>query len=165
MLTDQKVTYASFVCDHRLLKTEPWLIRLVVGREKFRNMKIQVLQFQIWLIKHTYQQHHQMQQREHVLWAAIWNNSSYLIHGTPKIYEISFEIFTWWYIRTIQFTNLVYIYEYVYIIIKKGMYGLKYTTLLAYQQLANILNVAGCTPILRSTCMWKHKTRKTEGSV
>ena len=47
VLTDQKVTYASFVCDHRLLKTEPWLIRLVVGREKFRNMKIQVLQFQI----------------------------------------------------------------------------------------------------------------------
>ena len=32
--TDTRVTYASFVCDHRPLKTEPWRIRLVVGGDK-----------------------------------------------------------------------------------------------------------------------------------
>ena len=29
-----KVTYASFVCDHRPLKSEHWRIRLVVGGDK-----------------------------------------------------------------------------------------------------------------------------------
>lgn len=32
--TDKKVTYASFVCDHRPLKDETWRIRLVVGGDK-----------------------------------------------------------------------------------------------------------------------------------
>ena len=30
----KKVTYASFVCDHRPLKSEPWKVRLVVGGDK-----------------------------------------------------------------------------------------------------------------------------------
>ena len=32
--TDRKVTYASFVCDHRPLKDEEWRIRLVVGGDR-----------------------------------------------------------------------------------------------------------------------------------
>ena len=31
---EAKVTYASFVCDHCPLKSEPWRIRLVVGGDK-----------------------------------------------------------------------------------------------------------------------------------
>ena len=31
--TGQKVTYASFACDYRKIKTEPWRVRLVVGGE------------------------------------------------------------------------------------------------------------------------------------
>ena len=31
---DRKVTYASFVCNHRPLKSEEWRIRLVVGGDK-----------------------------------------------------------------------------------------------------------------------------------
>ena len=30
----QKVTYASFVCDHRPLKSEQWRVRLVVSEDK-----------------------------------------------------------------------------------------------------------------------------------
>ena len=30
----QKVTYATFVCDHRPLKSEPWRVRCVVGGDK-----------------------------------------------------------------------------------------------------------------------------------
>ena len=30
----RKTTYASFVCDHRPFKEEPWRIRLVVGGDK-----------------------------------------------------------------------------------------------------------------------------------
>ena len=32
--TDRKVTYASFVCDHRPLEEEQWRIRLVVRGDK-----------------------------------------------------------------------------------------------------------------------------------
>ena len=32
--TDKKVTYASFACDHRPLKSEPWRVRIVVGGDK-----------------------------------------------------------------------------------------------------------------------------------
>ena len=28
------ITYASFVCDHRPLKTEPWRVRIVVGGDR-----------------------------------------------------------------------------------------------------------------------------------
>ena len=31
---NKKVTYATFVCDHRPLKTEPWRVRCVVGGDK-----------------------------------------------------------------------------------------------------------------------------------
>ena len=34
ILKDRKTTYASFVCDHRPYKDEPWRIRLVVGGDK-----------------------------------------------------------------------------------------------------------------------------------
>ena len=31
---EKKVTYVSFVCDHRPLKSEPWRFRCVVGGDK-----------------------------------------------------------------------------------------------------------------------------------
>lgn len=33
--TDRKITYVSFVCDYRLLKTEPKRAHLVVGEDIF----------------------------------------------------------------------------------------------------------------------------------
>ena len=33
MPIDRKIPYLSFVCDHRSLKTEPWVVKLVVGGE------------------------------------------------------------------------------------------------------------------------------------
>ena len=32
--TGRDITYATFVCDHRPLKTEKWRVRLVVGGDK-----------------------------------------------------------------------------------------------------------------------------------
>ena len=31
---DKMITYASFVCDHRPLKSEPWHVQIVVGGDK-----------------------------------------------------------------------------------------------------------------------------------
>lgn len=50
---------------------------------------------------------------------------------------------------------------YVYVKIKRGMYGLKQAAILAYQQLVSFLAPAGYIPIPNTAGMWKHKTRKT----
>ena len=50
---------------------------------------------------------------------------------------------------------------YIYIRIKKGMYGLKQGALLAFETLETLLLDAGYVPILGSTGMWKHSTRPT----
>ena len=51
--------------------------------------------------------------------------------------------------------------DYIYIRIKKGMYGLKQAAVLAYDQLVEHLQPFGYHPIPHTTGMWKHKTRKT----
>ena len=50
---------------------------------------------------------------------------------------------------------------FVYIKIKKGMYGLKQAAILAHQQLVTHLKPYGYSPIPFSLSLWKHATRKT----
>ena len=52
--------------------------------------------------------------------------------------------------------------EYVYMRIKRGMYGLKQAAVLAYKQLCLHLKKHGYTPIDGSSCMFQHKTRRTK---
>ena len=47
---------------------------------------------------------------------------------------------------------------FVYVKIKKGMYGLKQAAILAYEQLVHHLAPFGYFPIPNSTGLWKHKT-------
>ena len=50
---------------------------------------------------------------------------------------------------------------YIYIKIKKGMYGLKEAAILAYNKLLKHLTPRGYYPIPGTSGLWKHKTRKT----
>ena len=50
---------------------------------------------------------------------------------------------------------------YVYIKIKKGMYGLKQAAVLAYNNLVNNLRQHGYAPIPQTVGLWKHKTLPT----
>ena len=50
--------------------------------------------------------------------------------------------------------------NYIYIKIKKGMYGLKQAAVLAYECLSKILKKAGYSPIPATLGLWKHSTRK-----
>lgn len=52
--------------------------------------------------------------------------------------------------------------DYVYMRIKRGMYGLKQAAVLAYKQLCKHLEANGYTPIDGSYCMFKHETRHTK---
>ena len=51
--------------------------------------------------------------------------------------------------------------NYIYIRIKKGMYGLKQAAVLAYQQLKKVMEPHGYEPIPGTAGMWKHVTRRT----
>ena len=51
---------------------------------------------------------------------------------------------------------------YVYIKIKKGMYGLKQAAILAFNNLVTNLSKAGYRPIMHTLGMWEHKTRRTK---
>lgn len=52
--------------------------------------------------------------------------------------------------------------DYIYVRIKREMYGLKQAAVLAYQQLCDHLKTHGYVPIQSSKCMFQHKTRRTK---
>ena len=52
--------------------------------------------------------------------------------------------------------------DYVYVKIKRGMYGLKQAAVLAYQQLVEHLQKHEYEPVAGTTCIFQHKTRKTK---
>ena len=56
--------------------------------------------------------------------------------------------------------SLVDLDGYVYVRIKKGMYGLKQAAILAYNPLFKQLKPHGYQPCPETTGLWRHKTRK-----
>ena len=50
--------------------------------------------------------------------------------------------------------------RFVYVKIKKGMYGLKQAAILAYVNLVENLKEAGYFPVPHTLTVWKHKTRR-----
>ena len=64
-------------------------------------------------------------------------------------------------IETYNINNLKEADDYVYIKIKKGMYGLKQAAILAYDHLVKNLKEHGYEPIPHTVGMWKHFTRRT----
>ena len=51
---------------------------------------------------------------------------------------------------------------FVYVRIKKGMYGLKQAAILAYEQLKSVLEPHGYFPVNGTVGLWKHETRPTK---
>ena len=51
---------------------------------------------------------------------------------------------------------------YVYVHIKKGMYGIKQSAILAYNHIVKQLKLHGYHPCPETTGLWRHKTRKTK---
>ena len=51
---------------------------------------------------------------------------------------------------------------YVYIRIKKGIYGLKQAAILAYEQIKATLDPHGYTLVIRTVGLWKHNTCPTK---
>ena len=157
------VTYASFVCDHRPLKTEPNRIRLVVGGDKLSYdddagspaaglLETKILLNSVISDAKKGARFFTADLKDHFLASPM---------ERPEYMKIPFHRFPPDIVKRYQLDKKVAEDGYVYIKIKRGMYGLKQAAILAYRHLINVLKPYGYEPCKYSLGLWKHKTRPT----
>ena len=130
----KKVTYGSFACDHRPLKDEEWRIRIVVGGDKLTydrdtgspaaNMLETKLLFNSVI----------SDAKNGARFASMDLKDMFLqTHmKEPEYMKMAFKYFPEDIRQKYNLYDLVHD-GYIYIKIKKGMYGLKQAALLAYK--------------------------------
>ena len=160
----RQVTYGSFVCDFRPLKTEPFRVRLVVGGDKLdypddpASPAAGLIETKL-LINSTISDAHKgakfmsMDLKDHFL-ASPMDRPEYMKMHKRHIPTDIFEKY--------RLDQIVTPEGYVFIKIKKGMYGLKQAALLAYQKLVTNLAPHGYHPCKYSIGLWYHDTKPTK---
>ena len=159
-----KVTYANFVCTYRPKKPEPWRIRLVAGGDKLHCnydtgspaaslLETKLLLNSVISDAHKGAQFMTCDLKDFFLATPMQENEYMRIH----IRHIPQDIKDKYDINSILHTN-----NYVYVKIKKGMYGLKQAAVLAYNKLVEVLKSNGYNPCPMSTGIWSHKSRRTK---
>ena len=162
--SDRKVTYGSFVCDYRPLKEDPYRVRLVVGGDKLEYnddpaspaaglLETKLLVNSVISDAHKGARFMSMDLKDHFLASPMLRPEYMKIHRRnipPDIYD------------QYSLQDKVTSTGFVYVKIKKGMYGLKQASILAYQHLVNNLAPHGYTPCKYSLGLWTHTTRPTK---
>ena len=160
----KKVTYATIVCDYRLLKTEQWRCRLVVGGDKlFYNEDTGAPAASLLDTK--------------ILLNSIISDSSkgarfmtcdiknYFL-GTkmkdPEYMKVPYKYFPEDIRIKYNLHKIVSQDNHIYIKINKGMYGLKQAAVLAHTQLIANLKEDGYRPIPHIEGFWEHESRLTK---
>lgn len=158
-----KVTYANFICTHRPKKSEPWRIRVVAGGDKLNcsydtgSPAASLLETKLLLnsvISDAYQgaKFLTCDLKDFFLASPMAENEYMRIQSKHIPQDIRDRY---------CITNLIH-NNFVYVRIKKGMYGLKQAAVLAYQNLVKVMKEHGYHPCPLSTGMWHHETRKTK---
>ena len=157
-----KVTYANFRMDHRPLKEEEWRIRLVVGGDKLDydndsgSPAASLLETKLLLnsvisdiAKNA--RFFTCDLKDHFL-ASPMDKPEYMRIPTKCIPQDIMD----------RYNLQEKVHKgYVYVKIKRGMYGLKQAAILAYNHLKNILKEYGYCPVTNTIGIWKHDTRPT----
>ena len=157
------VTYASFVYDHRPLKSEPWRVRLVVGGDKLRYehdagspaaglLETKILINSVISDTKNGARFFTAVSKDHFLASPM---------DRPEYMRIPFHRFPPDIVKRYKLDQLVADDGYVYIKIKRDMYGLRQAAILAYRHLVKVLAPYGYHPCKYSLGLWKHETRKT----
>ena len=155
---DRKVTYASFVCDYRPLKSDKYRVQLVVGGDKLTyaddagSPAASLLETKLLVnsvISTPGARFMSMDLKDHFLCTPMLN---------PEYMKISYKYFPQDIRDKYELDDIVS-NGYIYCKIKKGMYGLKQASLLAYNFLKEKLAPHGYHPIPHTIGLWKHDVR------
>ena len=161
--TTAKVTYASFVCDHRPLKPEPFRVRIVVGGDKLMyeydagSPAASFLEAKL-IINSTISD---STKGARFFTADIKDFFLATPMKTAEYMKVHIKYFPPDIIEKYKLRTIITKDNYIYIKIKKGMYGLKQAAILAYQQLVKNLARHGYYPVDTTNGIWRHITRQT----
>ena len=161
---NSKVTYANFVCTYRPKKSEPWRIRIVAGGDKLQCsydtgspaaslLETKLLLNSVISDARKGARFITCDLKDFFLASPMQENEYMRMHirHMPQDIRDRYNI-----------TSLVHTDNYVYVKIKKGMYGLKQAAVLAYNNLVTVLKQHGYSPCPMSTGLWKHHTKPTK---
>ena len=160
----KKVTYGSFTCDHRPLKEEEYRARLVVGGDKLTyhadasSPAASILETKI-LVNSILSDYDEGARFMSVDLKDFFLQS---FMESPEFMRLPFKWFPQDIIEKYNLSKLVTKDGFIYIKIKRGMYGLRQAAILAYKQLVKNLEPYGYYPIPHTIGMWAHKTRRTK---
>ena len=161
---DKKVTYASMVCDYRLLKDEKHRIRIIVGEDRLvyyddaASPATNILETKI-MINSTISN-----ARRGARFITLDIKDYFLATPIrdPEYMRVRLKYIPEDIRKKYHIMDIVTKDNWVFIKIQKGMPGLKQAAILAYQHLKNSLEPYGYTPIEGTVGLWKHDKRPTK---
>ena len=158
------ITYASFVCDYRPLKSEPFRIRIVAGGdclsygEDSGSPATDLLETKL-LLNSTISDADRGARfmssdlKDYFLGSPMSRPEYMKVH----ISKFPEDIILQYNLKAKMDTN-----GYIYIKIMKGMYGLKQAAILAYNRLVQLLAPHGYYPEKHTVGLWAHVSRPTK---
>ena len=161
---NKSVTYATFVIDYRPLKSEPHRVRITVGGDKLSytldsgSPAANLLETKV-LINSTISDAHK---GARFMCADIKDYFLASPMEDPEYMRVKYNFFPEDIRIKYQLHEKVTPDGYIYIKIKKGMYGLKQAAILAYNNLKACLKPHGYFPINGTVGMWQHESRATK---
>ena len=161
--SNRDITYASFVCDYRPLKEDPYRVRIVVGGDRLSynddagSPAASLIETKL-IINSTISDN---RRGARFFTADIKDYFLATPMSRPEYMKVHIKHFPKDIVEKYNLNNKVSKDGYIYIQIKKGMYGLKQAAVLAYNQLVSKLKIHGYFPSPHTNGIWEHKTRKT----
>jgi hypothetical protein len=160
----RKVTYATFVCTMRPGKAEPWRIRMTVGGDRLivdfdvRSPAISMLDMKLHI-------NSVISDAKHGARYCTADLKDFFLQSFMKVYQymrihrryLPQAIIDEYKLTPEHFDSN----GYVYMEIRKGVYGLKEAAILAYEQLRDHLALSGYLPVPYTPGLWRHNTRRT----
>jgi hypothetical protein len=161
---DRKVTYATFVCTMRPGKAEPWRIRMTVGGNLL-DVAFDVRSPAVSLLDMKLHLNSVISDAKNGARYCTADLKDFFLQSTMKIFQymrihrryLPQEIIDEYTLTDDYFDAK----GYVYVEIRKGMYGLKEAAILAYEQLRDHLANYGYTPVPHTPGLWRHNSRRT----
>ena len=160
----QDITYATFVIDYRLLKSEPHRVRITVGGDRLTyandagSPAANMLETKV-LVNSTISD---AKQGARFMSADLKD----FFLATPmegeEYMKANYKHFPKDIRKQYDLENKVSSSGHIYIKIKKGMYGLKQAAILAYENLKQNLAQDRYKPVGGTVGMWQHKTHPTK---